>query len=220
MVLLIYLVFKITVGVSLLSFSFSVSVCSWCICTDIASTFISASFSASMRYDMPCFPGTTLACLIATSCHRLDSCSTMSCLNRKTLHTYCILIGIQKPSEECFPPIHILKAQLKNSSCRPDTAIDGPGPFREYTGCPNIVDDLYFMNFSTMDPLVLPRALSNMVVNYVSKLSIINASGGVSLPNFSFLCPGVTSFGTGFIPVPTTIVLSWVFNYFCGIGGT
>ena len=168
----------ITVGVSLLFFFCCVSVCTWCICDGIASDFISASFSAIMRDYMPCFTCTTLAHLIDTSCRRLDSCSTISCLNPKALHNLCILIGIQHPSEKCFPPIHKAKSSLKNTSCSPDTAIDSPGPPREYNGCPNIVDALDVMNLSTMDPLVFLQALSTVVANNVSKLSMINASGG------------------------------------------
>ena len=72
-VLLICLVCTITMGVSLLSFRFYVSVCSWYICTGIASTFIYASFSASMRAAMPCFLGTNLARLIATSCPIIEA---------------------------------------------------------------------------------------------------------------------------------------------------
>ena len=67
------------------------SVCPWCICTGIASAFIYASFSASMRADMPCFTGTNLACLVATSCYSLDSCSTLICLNPNAFHTLYIL---------------------------------------------------------------------------------------------------------------------------------
>ena len=63
-----------------------------------ASAFISYSFSASMRADMPCFTGTNLARLVATSCYSLYSCSALICLNPKALYTSCILIGLQHPS--------------------------------------------------------------------------------------------------------------------------
>ena len=43
-------------GVSSLSFRCCVSVCPWCICTGIASAFISASFSAIMRAYMSVYP--------------------------------------------------------------------------------------------------------------------------------------------------------------------
>ena len=89
---------------------------------------------------------------------------------------------------------------MKNSSCGPETAIDGPGPSNEYTGWPNIVDDIGLMNIYTMDPLALPRDLSTVVANDVSKLSMLNASGGGSFPTFSFLFPGRTTFGAGFTP--------------------
>ena len=59
------------------------------------------------------------------------------------------------------------------------------------------------MKLSTTDPLVFPRALSTVVVNDISKLSTINASGRVSFPTFYLMCPGRTNFGAGFIPVPT-----------------
>ena len=75
------------------------------------------------------------------------------------------------------------------------------------------------MNLSTIDRLVLQQALLAVVANGVSKLSIMNASGGVSFRIFYLLCPGGASFGFGFIPVPSTIVLSWGFNYFVGLGG-
>ena len=111
-----------------------------------------------------------------------------------------------------FPPIHKAKALLKNSSCGPDTEIDGPGSSSKYTGCPNIFDALSLMKLSTMDPLVFPRDLSTVVANDVSKLSMINASGGVSFPTFYFLCPERKTFCAGFIPGPATIVLSWGVN--------
>ena len=159
------------------------------ICTVIASSFTFPSFIYSMRSDIPCFPGTTLARIIATSCLRLDSCSALSCLNPLALHTSCILIFLQHPSEKFFPLIYKEKALLKNSTCGPDTAIDGPGPSSKHTGCPNIVVNLGLMNLSTMAPLMFPRALPTVVANNVSKLSIINAFGGGLLPNFRFAVP-------------------------------
>ena len=95
-------------------FSCSVSVYHWCICTGIASAFFFTYFSASMRACIPCFPGATIACLIATSFHSLDNRSTQICLNPKALHTSCILIHLHQPSENIFPPIHKVKALLKN----------------------------------------------------------------------------------------------------------
>ena len=145
----------ITICVSFLSFGCCDSVCPWFICNGIASEFISASFSASMRAAMPCFPGTNFPRLIAISCRRLDSYSILCCLSPKSLHTSCILIGLQQQSETCFPPIHIPNVLVKNSSCGPETAIYGPGPSSEYTGYPNIVDALGLMNLSTMEPIVL-----------------------------------------------------------------
>ena len=127
-VLLIWSLCIITVDVSILSFRCCVSIFPWCIYTGITSTFISASFSASMRDDMSCFPGTTLACLIATSFRRPDICSTLIRLNPKALHIFCILIGLHHPSEKYFPPIHKAKELLKNSSCGPETAIGGHVP--------------------------------------------------------------------------------------------
>ena len=133
-VLLICPACNINVVASLLSFICCVSVCLWCICTGIASAFISSSFSDRIKAAMLCFPVTTISCLISTSCCRLDSCSTLICLNPKALHTSCIRIGLQQPSEKYFPPIHIPKSPLKNSSFGPETAIDGPSPSNEYTG--------------------------------------------------------------------------------------
>ena len=136
---------------------------------------------------MPCFPGTTIARLIDISCRRIDSCSTLIYLSINSLYTSCILIGLQNPYENCFPPIHIPKTLLKTSSCGPDTQIDGPGSSRKYYGWKTIVDALSLINLSTIDPLALQRTLSTVVTNYVSKLSMINAYGGISFPKFSLL---------------------------------
>ena len=78
---------------------------------------------------------------------------------------------------------------VEKCSCGPDTAIDAPGPSINYTGCSNFFDALGLMNLSTIAPLVLPRALSTVVANNVSKLYMINASGGGFLPNFIFVVP-------------------------------
>ena len=157
-VLLICHTCTITAVISFLSFGFFFAVCLWCICTVIASTFIYTSFSASMRAYMLFFPVTTISRIIAAYFHRLYRCSTISCLNSKSLHTSCILIGLQYPSGKWFPSIHIPNALLKNSSCGPDTAIDGPVPSRKYCGWPNILDDLVLMNLSTMTPLASSQA--------------------------------------------------------------
>ena len=97
-----------------------------------------------------------------------------------------ILIGLHHPSEMFFPPIHKSKALLKIFTYASETAMDGPVPYREYSGWPNIVYALGFMNLSTMDPLAFPRTLSNVVINDVSKLSMINANGQV--PSQLSLC--------------------------------
>ena len=190
MVLLIYPPCIINVGVSLLSFSCCVSIFPCCICNSMYFYFIYTSFSDGVRSSILCFLGTTLACLMDTSCLRLGSRYTLSLLNPKDLYTSCILIGINHPSKKLFPPIHKAKVPLKNYSCVPDTAIDGPGTSIKYTECPKIVDALGLMKIYTMDQLVLPQALSTVGANNVSKLSMINASGGVSFQNFSLMCPG------------------------------
>ena len=87
MISLICPIHTINIGVSFLSFCCCDSVCPWCIFTGIASDFICDSFSDRIRAAMPCFPGTTLARLIAISCIRLDSCSILFCLSPKDLHT-------------------------------------------------------------------------------------------------------------------------------------
>ena len=188
MFLLIYPKFTVTLGISPLSFRFFYAVCPWCICTDIAFAYISASFSASMRADVPCFSVTALARLRAISFRRLGSFSALFFLSPKAIHTLCILIDLHHPSKKCFPPIHVPKSLLKNSLCKPDTAIDGPGPSMQYSGWPKIVDALGLINLFTMDPLALPQALSTLVANNVSKLSIINAFGEGSFPTFSLMC--------------------------------
>ena len=101
-VLLIYPACTITVGVSSLSFSCCLAVCHWYICTGVASDFITAYFRASMRDIMPCFPGTTLVCLISASCLIIDICYTLCCLKYRDLHTFCILIDLQQPSKHFF----------------------------------------------------------------------------------------------------------------------
>ena len=128
---------------------------------------------------MPCFPGTTLAHIIANSFRRIDSCSTLSYLNPKALHTSFILIGLYHKTEKCYPPIHKEKSLLKHFSCGPYIEMDSPGPSNEYNGWPNIVHALGLMNLSTMALLVLPQALYTVVADNVSKLSMINTSVGV-----------------------------------------
>ena len=82
-----------------------------------------------------------------------------------------------------------------------------------------IVDAIGFMILSTIDLLVLPRDLSTVIANDVSKFYIINAYGRGFHPNFLFLFPGGTIFGASFSPGPVTIVLSWGVNYLCGLWG-
>ena len=132
-------------------------------------------------------------------------------LNPTAHHTSFILIYIQHPSEKLFPPIHKAKSLLKNSSCGPDTAINGPGPSSEYTGCPNIVDALVLINLSTMAPLVFPRSLSTVVANDVSKFSTIKISGGVSFPTFLFAVPWEKCFWCQLHP------WTWRYCYVLGI---
>ena len=81
-----------------------------------------------------------------------------------------------------------MKALLKNTSCGPETAIDGPVPHNEYTRCPNIFDALGLMNLSTMDPLFFPRALFTVVANNVYKLSMINTYGEGVTSQISLCC--------------------------------
>ena len=71
--------------------------------------------------------------------------------------------------------------------CGPETTIYGSGPSSEYTGCPNVVDALGYMNISTIASLVLLQELYTVVANDVSKLSMINASMEVYLSFFSLL---------------------------------
>ena len=94
---------------------------------------------------MSCFTGTPLVRLIYSSYRRIESCSNLICLSPRSFHISRILIGLQHPSEKHFLPIHIPKVLLKNSSCVPETEINGPGPYSEYYGCPNIVDALGLM---------------------------------------------------------------------------
>ena len=80
-----------------------------------------------MKATMPCLPGRTLAHLIATSVQRVYRCSILLYLSHIALHTTCILIVLQRPSEENTLG-HIPKALLKNSSYGSDDDIDGPVP--------------------------------------------------------------------------------------------
>ena len=75
------------------------------------------------------------------------------------------------------------------------------------------------VNLSTMDPLVFILALTTVAANDVSKVSMIDVSGGVYFQIFFFLCPGRTNFGAVFILGPANIVMSWGFKSFYGIGG-
>ena len=89
--------------------------------------------------------------------------------------------------KKCLLSIHIPKALLDISSCGVDATINGPGPSRKYAVWKNIVNALGLMNLFTMAVLALPQALSTVVANDVSKLTMINASGGTYLPTF-FCC--------------------------------
>ena len=153
---LIYPMCTITVSASSLYFSCCVYVYPWYICTSIASAFIYASFSAIMRSSMLYFTGTTLARIIYIPRHRLENCSTLCCLSPKYLHTLCVLIGLYHSIEKYFPPIHILKALLKNSSCGTEIKIDGPVLPREHTGWTTIVDAIGLIKLYNMAPTVLP----------------------------------------------------------------
>ena len=110
----IYPSYTISVGVSPLSFNCFVAVYPWCIYTDIAFRFISASSSASMRDAIPCFPGTTLSCITYTSYLSIDRCSTICCRITRYINNLCILICLHLPPEKYFPPIHIPESLLKN----------------------------------------------------------------------------------------------------------
>ena len=81
-------------------------------------------------------------------------------------------------------------------------------------------DALDLMKLYIMDPLDLPRALSTVVANDASNLSMANASWGVYFSPLSLLFPSITNFGAILTPVPTTIVLSWDVMSFYGIGDT
>ena len=132
----------------------------------------------------------------------------------------CILIGLQHQSKKYFPPIHIPKSLLENSSCGPNSAIYGSRQPRKYAGRPNIFDALDLMKLYIMDPLDLSRALFTVVANDASNLSMANASWGVYFSPLSLLFPSITNFGAILTPVPTTIVLSWDVMSFYGIGDT
>ena len=66
----------------------------WCIRIFISYDFISASFITNKRVSMPCFPVTTLACLIVTLWCRIDIGYTLLCIITKSLYKWCILIGM------------------------------------------------------------------------------------------------------------------------------
>ena len=137
---------------SLLYFGYFVAVYPWCICTSIYHTFIYAHFSSNMRASMSCFPGTTLYRLIDTSCRSIDICYNILLISTKSLHTLCILIGMQHP-HKLFLPIHIPKQLLKNSSCGTEASISSPGPSRKYFGWKKIVQAIDIINLYKMAPL-------------------------------------------------------------------
>ena len=109
---LICITCTITVGISPLSFRFIFAVYLWCIFTGIASAFIYASFSTNMRSSMPCFPGISLARIIAIYIRKLDRCSNLFCLSPRSLNTFCIMIVLQLPTEK-NPPIQITKSTVE-----------------------------------------------------------------------------------------------------------
>ena len=74
------------------------------------------------------------------------------------------------------------------------------------------------MNLFMMAPLDFLQALSTVVDNNVSKLSIIKSYGGGSLPNFSLLITGITNLGASLNPGPATISLSWRFIFSVVLG--
>ena len=59
-----------------------------------------------------------------------------------------------------------------------------------YYGLPNIFENIVLINLYTMDPFELPRALSTMVDNDFSKLSMINTSGGFHYQLYFNFSPG------------------------------
>ena len=65
---------------------------------------------------------------------------------------------------------------------------------------------------------MLPCDLSTVENNDVSKLSMRNASGGISFPNFFLLLfPGRKNFGGKLVHVAYNIVISWNFTLFWGL---
>ena len=60
---------------------------------------------------------------------------------------------------------------------------------RTYDGCPNIVEDLWFISLSKMALIILPQALSTGLSNYFPKLSMINTYEGVFFPNSPVMFP-------------------------------
>ena len=109
--------------------------------------------------------------------------------------------------------------KVEKYSCVLENAIAGPGLSRDYAGWPNTVNCLGLMKLSTMSPLEFPQALSTVVANNVSKLSMMKLIGVGYLNKIYLLLPGRKQIGYGSTPVPATIVLSLEFKYFYVIGG-
>ena len=76
------------------------------------------------------------------------------------------------------------KITVEKLSYGPDTAINGPGPYIEYSGWLITIEALGLIKLSIMAPFCFHRALSTVVANDVYRLSMINVSGGVSIPTF------------------------------------
>ena len=158
-----------------LIFHIFVAIWPWFVCTGIAPYLISASFSANMMASMSYYSDTPLTRIIATSCLSLYSCYTIWLLITISLNNLCILIGLQLPSEKQFH----LSIPQKDCCKNPHMGLILKLMVLAHpeSGWPNIVGTLGLINLSTIAPFAFPQASSTVVSNYVSRLSIINASG-------------------------------------------
>ena len=206
------------VGDSLLSFSCCFYVCPWWICTGIASAFVSASFSASMRAIMPCFPGLTTAHLIAALCLIIDRCFNLCFLIPIALYTSWILIGLHQPSENVFHLSISWNNRWKLLMCSGDRnwrPLTIQRLFRMAKYCQLSRFDEPLHNVYTWVPTSLIHCGGKQCFQVIHDE---NNRGGFPY-QILFIVPWEKKTGYGSTPGPATIVLSLEFKYFYVIGG-
>ena len=116
-----------------------------------------------------------------TLCDALVLCTSIFCASKFV----CII------HMKIYPQLAIFqKALLKNSLRKYRTAINGTGPYIEYSMWPKTVESMGLIN-TKMDPFVFTRYLYTWLANDVSKSSMINSSGFFSCLNLPLILPRI-----------------------------